>query len=152
MVAYLRESRASIVAARRWSKGSVPMPHFRAQKSERIRASTSVVDFCGSHLTLVLMQRKSEIQAICDSFGPNKLYLNEFPDGSPDLKLDEQQVQDILRGDYKKLLTLIYMVRCNLFHGSKALSEVQNELLAGCTAVIADVILVLLTRIEKALP
>ena len=59
-------------------------------------------------------------------------------------------VAEIRAGNNVKLLWLIYSVRCNLFHGSKALSTVQNQLLSNSSFIVRRVVEVLLLHIETA--
>jgi hypothetical protein len=147
---YVVEGHGPIIMQHAWSRGGMQKPKFPKYRVEAFRASDLVVRVCGSALKKSLTEARHQIAELCECFGPGQIYLHELPNGEPDIEADEKMVAEIRAGSNSQLLWLIYMVRCNLFHGSKALSTVQNQLLSNSSSIVRRVVEVLLLRIEVA--
>jgi hypothetical protein len=145
---YVVEGHGPTIAQHVWSRGGMQKPRFQKYKAENFRASELVVQVCGSALKSALLEARPQIAQICECFAPGQIYLHELSNGDPDIEADERMVAEIRAGNNVKLLWLIYSVRCNLFHGSKALSNVQNQLLSNSSSIVRRVIEVLLLKIE----
>lgn len=146
---YVVEGHGLLIATHKWSRGGIKMLKAQRYRVESVRASELVVKVCGTRLREILPFLLQDIHEICECFGPNRLYLYEKPDGKPDFEADQRLVQSIRNGSAASLLKLIYLVRCNLFHGSKALSDVQDRLLNSSTFILQHVIELMLSRIEE---
>jgi hypothetical protein len=147
---YVVEGHGPMITQHSWSRGGMQKPTFQKYRVEAFRASGLVVRVCGSALKTALLAARPQITEICECFGPGQIYLHELSNGDPDFESDEKMVAEIRAGNNVKLLWLIYSVRCNLFHGSKALSTVQNQLLSNSSFIVRRVVEVLLLHIETA--
>ena len=146
--AYVVEGHIEPIANRRWSQGGLTKPPFARYRVEKERASTLVIALGGDRLREAILRKRRDIEKICSCFYPGNLYLHELPDGYPDYASDQEMVSKIKDGDITELFVLIYKVRCNLFHGEKALDDVQSSLLTSCRNILATASEHLLCAIE----
>jgi hypothetical protein len=148
---YVKEGHGPLISKHRWSRGGIQKPRFSRYQAESIRASELVVEVCGSAIHDVLSEMTAQVNSICECFASGQLYLHEMSDGTPDIATDKLLVDGVRGGNAVKLLKLIYLVRCNLFHGGKALSSVQDKLLSNSAEIVLRVCLLLLKRIEASI-
>ena len=150
--AYVVEGQSNRVTEHMWSRGGLGQPGFPKHKIERTRASRLVVDIGGEQLVEAILRKRNDIKKICGCFSCSMLYLHELPNGEPDYVKDQTMIDKIGQGNVTELLVLIYMVRCNFFHGEKALSCIQNTLLISCKNILAIASEHLLRAIETRVP
>lgn len=78
---------------------------------------------------------------ITESIRSGMFYLHEnYETGEPDTEKDIALVSRAIDGCVESTLVLIYQARCNLFHGQKAFTESQRELLNGMSTILNEVI------------
>ncbi len=65
------------------------------------------------------------------------------------MKKDRLLIEKIQSGGIVSLLNLIYLLRCNLFHGAKALSESHFQPLNAGYTVLNAIIPPFLDKIER---
>lgn len=136
----------------RWSyqRGGLPRKRFPKYFSEEARATKLVVLLTGEGVLQELMQSMHEqLAALRNLFDSGRLFLHESEDGAPDEAKDRQLLDAIEREDPVALLRLIYLLRCNLFHGAKQLTELQRLPLSVGTTFLRGAIPILLDGIER---
>lgn len=148
---YVKEGHGPLIAAHSWSRGGIKISKHSRYRSESVRASELVVVLCGHAIHNLLAEMEVQVEAICDCFSTGRLYLHETDTGKPDVEADRRLIDSVRGGSAVDLLKLIYLVRCNLFHGGKALTAAQNQLLTNSSRVVERVGLLLLSRIEVAI-
>jgi hypothetical protein len=133
-------------------KGGPPKRQFKKYPTEQRRATTLVVDVIGKHRSVErLLVCKDAIENLCNCFGPGRLYLHELESGEPDIARDDALIASARSGNIESLLRIVYLLRCNLFHGAKALSAVQDVPLTAATAILQTLIPPFLAGIERRL-
>jgi len=133
-------------------KGGPPKRPFKKYPTEQRRATTLVVDVIGRHRSVErLVVCKDAIEDLCNCFGAGRLYLHELESGEPDITKDNELIALVRSGDTESLLKIIYLLRCNLFHGAKALTAVQDVPLTAATTVLRILIPPFLAGIERRL-
>lgn len=94
---------------------------------------------------------RDAIEELCSCFGAGGLYLHELESGEPDITEDDELITLARSGDTESLLRIVYLLRCNLFHGAKALSAVQDVPLTAATTVLRVLIPPFLAGLDRRL-
>ncbi|OOE82801.1 hypothetical protein BZG72_07295 [Salinivibrio sp. PR6] len=120
-------------------------PRVFAPPPDKISATKGITVFVGHHRLRAHIQGDAEamrgLEYIHDAIRNGMLYLHENHEtGEPDTEKDLVLVDKAIGGCVKSTLTLIYQARCNLFHGQKAFTEAQRELLIGMSSILIQVI------------
>jgi len=133
--------------ARRGRKVFAPPP-------DKISATKGIAAFIGKERLRDRIYENREairgLEYIHDSIRSGMFYLHEnYETGDPDTEKDIVLVGKAIDGCVVSTLTLIYQARCNLFHGQKAFTESQRDLLNGMSAVLNQVIVCSMQTIEE---
>ncbi|MDC8758127.1 hypothetical protein [Janthinobacterium fluminis] len=134
-----------------WSfrNGGPPKRRFKKYPSEQKRATALVVDVIGRRRSAEsLVTCKDAIEDLCDGFGIGRLYLHELENGEPDTAKDNELITLARSGDTESVLKIVYLLRCNLFHGAKALSGIQDVPLTAATTILRALIPSFLDGVE----
>lgn len=120
-------------------------PRHFAPPPDKISATKGIAVFVGKDLLRAHIQEDAEamrgLDYIHDAIRYGMFYLHENHEtGEPDTEKDLALVEKAIRGCVESTLTLIYQARCNLFHGQKAFTEAQRELLTGMSSILIKVI------------
>jgi hypothetical protein len=125
--------------------------------SDKFRATVIVVEVCNEKLASFFDSHRNDINQICDCFRSGLLVTKldkENGQTIPSIDTDKKTIDEIqLNESIEDLLELIYSVRCNLFHGSKASNEnkLQETLLKSSTAILRSLIDILLEKVNDEL-
>ena len=115
-------------------------------------ATKNMNDFIGTkELYNKLVSLESEVVKILDCIGSPFYISTERDNITPDVEEDERLVNNIKNkfnlsnvNEQRKfnisLLTLIYGVRCNMFHGKKRLSSLQDNILKPMNKILETII------------
>ncbi len=118
--------------------------------SEQARATRLVIHLVGKKLLEEFLQTiVTEVHAACRQIEDGDIYVIEREDGMPDIAANTELATDIRRGNVESFLTLIYLLRCNLFHGAKHLSDVQRVQLRAATSYLHLVVPRMVDLIER---
>lgn len=116
-------------------------------KGDRYQATSGVIAFFGEK-KITLLNKLPE--AVIDDFiyKLNFFYINTYSeeknkDGKTSVDLDDElRKRARKKGDKKKrtraLLEIIYLIRCNMFHGQKMISFKQVDMLKCAACIITD--------------
>ncbi|MBU2978801.1 hypothetical protein [Alteromonas sp. C1M14] len=78
-----------------------------------------------------------EIDYLANSIENGSFYFNyDYESDAPDLVRDRKLAEGIRKGSVKSVLELIYVARCNMFHGSKEFHDIQRRLLSSMSGVL----------------
>ncbi|MDW0358381.1 hypothetical protein Q8G38_03530 [Halomonas venusta] len=120
-------------------------PRVFAPPPDKISATRGIVVFVGEDRLRAHIHEHARamhgLEYIHDAIRYGMFYLHEDQvTGEPDTEKDLALVDKAIRGCVESTLTLIYQARCNLFHGQKAFTEAQRELLIGMSSILSQVI------------
>lgn len=125
-----------------------------APPPDKISATKGIAAFVGKTRLMDSIYRDAEamhgLEYIHDAIRYGMFYFHEnYETGEPDTAKDIILVDKAIGGCVESTLSLIYQARCNLFHGQKAFTEAQRELLNGMSSILTQVIQCLLQTIEE---
>jgi hypothetical protein len=140
----------NIISTWNFRNGGPPKRRFKRYPTERQRATKLVVDVIGRHRCAESLATCAKaIEELCECFGVGKLYLHESETGGPNTAKDLKLIERVRAGDTEALLEIVYFLRCNLFHGAKALAGIQDVPLTASTTVLCALIPQFLDGIER---
>jgi len=119
---------------------------------DKISATKNMSDFIGTdELYATLISVKTDIEKVIDEVEKNIFYISTKKDNfTPDNDMDNQLLKDIknkftltTKTEKRKfnisLLTLIYGVRCNMFHGKKVINPLQKGILIPMNNILKTI-------------
>lgn len=129
--------------------------HIFAPPPDKLSATRGITTFVGKgRLRDHIFGNREAVQGleyVHNSIRSGMFYLHENHEtGEPDSEKDIVLVRKAMDGCVESTLTLIYQARCNLFHGQKAFTESQRDLLNGMSAVLNQVIECSMQAIEES--
>lgn len=149
--ANIADGRAQAISSWSYLKGGPPRRSFRRYPTELKRATQLVIEKIGvQRVGAILAEVQAATEQLCACIDSGEFYLHETADGAPDNEKDRQLTLKARNGDGISLLTIVYFLRCNLFHGSKTLMPSQAAPLSAATEVLQALIPTLLERVEAA--
>jgi hypothetical protein len=131
--------------------GGPPKRRFKKYPTEEKRATLLVLEVIGRRKSAAcFISCQEAVEALCKCFDTGGLYLYELETGAPDTARDNELITLVRSGDIVSLLKVVYLLRCNLVHGAKALSSVQDKPLTAATVILQAFIPPLLEGVEDA--
>jgi hypothetical protein len=113
-----------------------------------------IVVFCGESDLRYAITRDSRCRNAIDNLTrlirSGHIYLHEdYTTGSPDLDEDRKLVDEVRSYKPQAILSLLYQIRCNLFHGEKEFDESQRELLDNSSLILEFITVKALTKLKR---
>jgi hypothetical protein len=123
-------------------------------------AVDAVVEYLQPSILFSLLTQTQELKTCCDQMDQIldvKMYHISFSqNGIHQPNKDAALLKDLRSGKDQKyvkaVLTFLYRVRCNMFHGSKAFSEHQKFLLGTCTPILKSIVELLYNELSNHQP
>jgi len=136
----------------------------KKRTGDKVSATNNMSDFIGTNeLYAKLISLKSDVEAIIAEVEDNRFYIstekdNITPNKAEDLRLGEKIKNKFNLTNAKEkrkfniaLLTLIYGVRCNMFHGKKGIDPLQKDILNPMNNILKTIIDDLIERDKLSL-
>lgn len=88
-------------------------------------------------LSQIIDTCEQEIDYLASSIENGSFYFNyDYENDVPDLERDRELAIGLRKGSVEPVLELIYVARCNMFHGSKEFHDIQRRLLSSMSGVL----------------
>lgn len=97
---------------------------------------------------------EEELKVVVKLIEDKTFYISTHrPTGRPDHRADQEYINGIKSGEPEKfcrgILVLLYLTRCNMFHGSKDFKHIQIQILNPMNKILYQVIQILLKRLHQ---
>lgn len=124
-----------------------------SEATDRKSATIHTIEFLGAELLEghLKMHCRDELQAVVKLIEDGTFYVStNRKTGMPDHNADKLLIDAIKSGEGKDfcegIMNLLYLTRCNMFHGSKEFTHIQIKILVPLSSILAQVIQLLLAR------